>query len=112
MRCLRQASCRGQHHQSRAQAHAAALASQLGVDASHGERPGTPCSGVHPLSQGGEGHKGHLSTTGGGITPSRLVSGWEAATPHPEAATLLLLLLARLLLRHCGITSFVREMYY
>jgi hypothetical protein len=40
---------------------------------------------VHPLSEGGQGHEGHLSTgstIGRGPGPLPIGSRWEAATPH------------------------------
>ena len=73
-----------QHGQSRAQADAAALAAQSRLDASTDAGEARPGSSLHPLSQGGQGHEGHLSTStnGRGQCPLPIGNWWEAATPH------------------------------
>src|SRR5437867_1037624 len=100
VRCLREGSLGRSYDQPRAQAHEAALASQSGLDARGGRRQGSTRARMHPLPQGGQGHESHLSTNGRGRCPLPNGNWWEAATPHRETASLLLLLLGLRLLLH------------
>src|SRR5262245_24521228 len=86
VRYLREGSRRREHDQSRAPSDTAPLASESRVDADPGRREGPSRARLYALPQGRESHEGHLSTTGGGMAPSRLNLRWEAATPHRSVA--------------------------
>src|SRR3989442_1931477 len=99
VRYVREGSFRRSYDQPREQADEAALASQPRLDARPGRRTGSTRARVHPLPQGRQGHEGHLSTLGRGRCPLPSGNWWEAATPHRETASLLLLLLCLFLHR-------------
>src|SRR5437762_4067893 len=69
LRRLRKRPLRRQHDQPRSQADTAAVASESGLDARHDGREASARARLHPLPQGREGHEGHLSTHGRGLTP-------------------------------------------
>src|SRR5207244_5238210 len=100
VRYLREGPLRGSYDQPRAQAHEAPVASEPRLDTGADRRQDPARARLHPVSQGGQGHQGHLSTgtngRGRGPLPDR--RGWEATAPHRGPAALLLLFLCRFLL--------------
>src|SRR3989449_5377737 len=104
VRHLREGSLGRSYDQPRAQAHEAAVAAEPRLDAGAARRHDPARARLHPVSQSGQSHEGHLSTTpnGRGRRPLPIEGWWEAATPHPGPATLLLLLFLRRLLLHLG----------
>src|SRR5438876_668639 len=90
VRHLREGPLGGSYDQPRAQADEATVAPQPRLDAGEARRNDPARARLHPVSQGGQGHQGHLSTgtNGRGRRPLPIGTWWEATTPHRRPATL------------------------
>src|SRR3989449_10015432 len=87
VRHLREGSFGGSYDQPRAQADEATVASQPRLDAGEARRNDPARARLHPVSQGGQGHQGHLSTRTNGRGPTPPPDWHLVGGRHPPPQT-------------------------